>query len=100
MFATGREPATRGKRDDQAAYEEVMRRHLDTLYPLVYAIIGNHMQTEDAVQECLVEAYMALPRFDEGQAFTSWIKGIVLALRETRQLMAEIDQIIPTWPIE
>ena len=24
---------------------------------------------------------------------------IVLALRETRQIMAEIDQIIPEWPI-
>ncbi len=27
-------------------------------------------------------------------------QGIVLALRETRQLMEEIDQIIPAWPIE
>jgi len=27
-------------------------------------------------------------------------QGIVLALRETRQLMAEIDPIIPEWPIE
>jgi len=25
---------------------------------------------------------------------------IVLALRETRQLMDEIDEIIPSWPIE
>ena len=25
---------------------------------------------------------------------------IVLALRETRQLMEEIDQVIPYWPIE
>ena len=27
-------------------------------------------------------------------------RKIVLALRETRQLMAEIDQIIPEWPVE
>ncbi len=27
-------------------------------------------------------------------------QSIILALRETRQLMAEIDETIPAWPIE
>lgn len=78
MFPTDTELAARAKRDDQAAYEELTRRHFDALYRLAYAIIGNHVQTEDAVQECFVQAYMALPRFDESRAFIPWIKGIAV----------------------
>ena len=76
MFPTDRELAARAKRGDRVAYEELAGRHFEALYRLAYAIIGNHGQTEDAVQECFVQAYMALPRFDEGQAFGPWIKGI------------------------
>ena len=36
----------------------------------------------------------------EGYNNLSHYQKIVLALRETRQMMAEIDQIIPGWPIE
>ncbi len=78
MVATDSELVARIRRGDLAAYEELMRRHLDALYRLAYAIIGNHSQTEDAVQECFVQAYMALPRFDESRAFIPWIKGIAV----------------------
>ncbi len=78
MFATDSALAARAKRGGRAAYEELTRRHFDALYRLVYAIIGNHAQTEDAVQECFVQAYMALPRFDESRAFIPWIKGIAV----------------------
>ena len=30
----------------------------------------------------------------------AYYQRIVLALRETRRLMAEIDEVIPGWPVE
>ena len=78
MFATDSELAAQAKRGDPTAYEELMRRHWETVHRVAYAITGYHDQADDAVQECFVRAYLALARFDENQAFTPWIKGIAV----------------------
>ena len=76
MFAIDSELVAHAKRGDPAAYEELMRRHWEAVYRVTRAIVGNDDQAQDAVQECFVQAYAALERFDERRAFAPWIKGI------------------------
>ena len=87
MLGTDSELAAQAKRGDLAAYEELASRHWEAVYRVSYAITGDHHQAQDAAQECLVQAYSHLGRFDEARAFGPWLKGIAVncALMEVRR---------------
>ena len=66
----------RCKHGDTDAYGELMRWHRDSVYRVAYAIIGDHDQAEDVVQEAFMRAYEAMGRFDRKQRFAPWIERI------------------------
>ena len=67
MFAADSELVARCQGDDIAAYEELVRRHREAVYRVVYAVLGNHDQAEDVVQV----AFLHL----EGDALTGLLVG-------------------------
>ncbi len=66
--------AQRGERD---AFSQLVRTHERRAYAVARAIVVNHEDAEDAVQEAFLHAYKALHRFLPDQAFGAWLHRIV-----------------------
>ena len=66
--------AQRGERE---AFSELVRTHGRRAYAVARAIVVNHEDAEDAVQEAFLHAYRALNRFLPDQAFGAWLHRIV-----------------------
>jgi len=66
--------AQRGERD---AFSQLVRTHERRAYAVARAIVVNHEDAEDAVQEAFLHAYRALHRFLPDQAFGAWLHRIV-----------------------
>ena len=85
--------AQRGERE---AFSELVRRHQRRAYTVARAIVANHEDAEDAVQEAFLHAYRALERFQPDQAFGAWLHRIVAnaALDITRRRkVREADEL-------
>jgi RNA polymerase sigma-70 factor (ECF subfamily) len=84
---------------DQAAFGQLVRRHQRRAYAVARAIVLNHEDAEDAVQEAFLHAYRALDRFRPDQAFGAWLHRIVAnaALDLTRRRkVREADELPET----
>ena len=66
--------AQRGERE---AFSQLVRAHQRRAYAVARAIVVNHEDAEDAVQEAFLHAYRALSRFLPDQAFGAWLHRIV-----------------------
>jgi RNA polymerase sigma-70 factor (ECF subfamily) len=66
--------AQRGERE---AFSQLVRTHERRAYAVARAIVMNHEDAEDAVQEAFLHAYRALHRFLPDQAFGAWLHRIV-----------------------
>jgi RNA polymerase sigma-70 factor (ECF subfamily) len=66
--------AQRGERE---AFSILVRTHERRAYAVARAIVVNHEDAEDAVQEAFLHAYKALHRFLPDQAFGAWLHRIV-----------------------
>jgi RNA polymerase sigma-70 factor (ECF subfamily) len=84
---------------DQKAFGELVTRHQRRAYAVARAIVLNHEDAEDAVQEAFLHAYRALDRFRPDQAFGAWLHRIVAnaALDLTRRRkVREADELPET----
>lgn len=75
------------QRGEEAAFSELVRRHQRRAYAVARAIVINHEDAEDAVQDAFLHAYRAIARFLPDQAFGAWLHRIVAnaALDVTRR---------------
>ncbi len=76
MLAADSELVARCQGDEIAAYEELVRRHREAVYRVVYAVLGNHDQAEDVVQVAFLHAYQTIRRFDSRRPLAPWLKRI------------------------
>jgi RNA polymerase sigma-70 factor (ECF subfamily) len=68
----------RAARDgDDSAFALIVRGHQRRAYTIARAIVLNHEDAEDAVQEAFLHAYRALDRFDPAYPFGAWLGRIV-----------------------
>jgi RNA polymerase sigma-70 factor (ECF subfamily) len=70
--------ARRAARGDEAAFEELVVRHQDKLYTLALRVTLSEADAYDCVQEGLVAAWRALPRFRGDARFSTWMYRIVV----------------------
>ena len=87
------------QKGDQSAFGQLVRRHQRRAYAVARAIVLNHEDAEDAVQEAFLHAYRALDRFRPDQAFGAWLHRIVAnaALDLTRRRkVREADELPET----
>ena len=72
------------RRGDGSAFDELVRRHKDRLYNVVYRFLGSHEDAQDVVQEVFVRAYRSIEGFrGESQVYT-WLYRIALNLARNR----------------
>jgi RNA polymerase sigma-70 factor, ECF subfamily len=68
----------RAQRGDRFAFERLVERHEQRLYTLAGRVLGSREDAADAVQDALVRAWLALPRFRGDALFSTWIYRIVV----------------------
>ena len=102
---------TAAKSSDGRAFEELSYRHLGSIRKRVYSIVRNPEDTDDVVQDSLLNAYRHLHKFRESCTFPTWITRIaintalmLLRKRKSRPEVsldqgAEADQPWSTWEV-
>jgi RNA polymerase sigma-70 factor, ECF subfamily len=68
----------RAQRGDRFAFETLVERHQNRLFTLAARVLGSRQDAEDAVQDALVRAWLALPRFRRDARFSTWLYRICL----------------------
>lgn len=64
-------------RGDQAAREELFRRHRPVAYRVAHRLLGNEADALDAVQDGFVKALLHLPKFQGRSSFKTWLLRVV-----------------------
>ncbi len=69
---------TAAQTGDRAAFEQLVRRHKDSLYRFVRRYVGDADDAYDILQDCFVAVWLTLRTFDTQQAFSPWLRTIAL----------------------
>jgi RNA polymerase sigma-70 factor (ECF subfamily) len=94
---------------DAVALAEIMRRNNRRLYRAAWGILRDEQEAEDAVQDCYLKAFAALPGFRGEAALSTWLTRIAIneALMRRRKrhaqmasLAASVGNVIPLRPDE
>ena len=94
-----RELVLAAQRGERSAFSALVRMHERRAYAVARAIVANHEDAEDAVQDGFIHAFRALDRFLPDQAFGAWLHRIVAnaALDITRRRkVRETDELPET----
>ena len=80
---------TAAQRGDQKAFVELCRRHSAVTKKMIFRIVRNHEDAEDALQDTLLRAYTHLTSFRRSCKFSSWLTtiGVNSALMIIRKRM-------------
>ena len=68
----------RAQRGDRLAFELLVERHQARLFTVAARMLGSPDDAADAVQEALLRAWRALPRFRRDARFGTWLHRICL----------------------
>lgn len=71
------ELVARARGGDQAAFEDLVRRHYRAAYAIALAILGNPMDAEDVCQDAFLKALRALDGCRDPGRFAPWLGQIV-----------------------
>jgi RNA polymerase sigma factor (sigma-70 family) len=72
------ELVARARAGDLDAYDELMRRHQERVYQVIYHMTSHHEDARDLTQETFIAAFQALPRFRGNAAFGTWLYRIAV----------------------
>ncbi len=90
---------------DPVALAEIMRLNNRRLYRAAWGILRDEQEAEDAVQDCYLKAFAALPGFRGDAALSTWLTRIAIneALMRRRKRQAQaasVGNVIPLRPEE
>lgn len=83
-------------------FERLVRTHQDRLFACAYRLTGNRDDAEDLLQQSLMEAYTAFPRFQQGTHFDRWVYRIMhntyldTVRRRPRFVVQSLDEVLET----
>ena len=63
---------------DRAAFTDLYRRHLDSVYARLTRVVGPTPERDDLVQQIFLDVFRALPRFRGEAAFSTFLHRIIL----------------------
>jgi RNA polymerase sigma-70 factor, ECF subfamily len=83
---------------DEAAYEELVRRHQHRVVAIASRLLRGSADAEDVAQQVFVKAYFSIRRFDLRSKFSTWLYKIAvnecwnhLRKKKARPLVYEAD---------
>ena len=62
----------------RAPFGELCERHVKKVFRVIHRIMRNREDAEDAVQDCLVNAFVHIKDFDERSRFATWLTRIAI----------------------
>jgi RNA polymerase sigma-70 factor, ECF subfamily len=65
---------------DEAAFEEIIKRHQRTVYSLLFKLAPDWSDTSDLAQEAFIRMWRGIDRLHNPKAFRSWLSQIVTNL--------------------
>ena len=68
----------RAQQGERYAFEQLVRPHEARMYTLAARVLGSREDAADAVQDALVRAWLALPKFRGDARFSTWLYRIVV----------------------
>lgn len=84
----------RAKRGDRFAFGLLAEQHQAKLFTLAARQLGSHSDAADAVQETLLRAWLALPRFRGEAQLSTWLYRIALnAIHDQRARLRPADEL-------
>jgi RNA polymerase sigma-70 factor (ECF subfamily) len=85
------------RKGDQAAFEQLVRRHQRYVFNVAYRVLDDAFEAEDVTQEAFVRAWRGLTGFREQARFTTWLYRIThnLCLNRLPKLRRELLQVEP-----
>jgi len=66
------------KAGGQAAFGELSERHVKKVFRVIHRIMRNREDAEDALQDCLLNAFAHIQDFDERSRFATWLTRIAI----------------------
>jgi len=66
--------------NDHAAFETLVRRYAERAFRAAYRVVRDQQAAEEVLQEALIKAYRALPRFEARSSFYTWLYRITVNL--------------------
>lgn len=91
--------AVRARDGDGHAFTELVRRHKERVYRIIYRILRNRDDAEDITQVTFVRAFRSLLKYKEEFAFHPWLYRIAVNASLTqlekrkRQKLVDIEQV-------
>lgn len=90
---------------DEKAFSELARIHHSELLAHCYRMLGSMHDAEDALQEAMIRAWRALPRFDGRSSFRTWIYRIATntsldSIGSPVRRVLPVDQTAPANPLD
>jgi len=78
---------------DKSGYRELANRHKDYAFTVAYKIVGTREDAEEVAQDAFIQAFHALPNFNQEAKFTTWFYRIVfnaaLMFKRKKNIVAE-----------
>jgi len=102
---------SRAMSGDLAAFDHLCKLHSPRLRRMIYQITRNREDADDALQDCLMQAFVHLTSFDGRAQFSTWLTRIavnsaLMLLRKRRNsaaisidCYAEADDPLSSWEI-
>lgn len=78
LAPTDMELAASAQKDNEGAFAELVRRHMERAIQLAYVTVGNYEDARDISQEAFVKAHRALGRFQMKSQFSTWFYRILM----------------------
>lgn len=63
---------------DSGAFDELINRYKNSVFAIIYRMIGNYQDAEDISQDVFINVYRKLYQFDAGKKFGPWIHRIAV----------------------
>ena len=91
----------RAQRGERFAFERLVDPHMQRMYTLAARVLGSREDAADAVQDALVRAWLALPKFRGDARFSTWLYRIVVnAAHDVRAKRREVTLEEPPDPVD
>jgi RNA polymerase sigma-70 factor (ECF subfamily) len=95
----------RVKNGDDAAFEELVEKHYQTVYRLAYRFLNDSPEAEDITQEVFIRVYRAASTYTPKAKFSTWLYTITknLCFNELRKkksvtIFSIEDEMLPELP--
>jgi RNA polymerase sigma-70 factor (ECF subfamily) len=63
---------------DKAAFDELVLKHKDRLFNLVYWFLGDYHEANDCAQETFIKVFKSINKFRFESAFSTWLYRIAI----------------------